>query len=119
MKRIATIIPALALVLIVAVVAVHAQRSTELRSVRGTVIDKAESPATSAVVYLKNARTLTVKTYISEDRGQYHFSGLDPNSDYEIHAEREGLSSNNHTISSLDGRKEFVVTLKLDKEKKK
>jgi len=94
-------------------------QNSELRTVRGTVTDKSDAPANSAVVYLKNTRTLTVKTYISEDRGEYHFSGLDPNADYELHAENDGQTSGNHTVSSLDGRKEFVVTLKLDKDKKK
>jgi hypothetical protein len=98
---------------------VRAQKASELRAVRGTVIDKSEAPIASAVVYLKNTRTLTVKTYISEDGGEYHFSGLDPNADYEIHAEHNDLASASHTVSSLDARKEFVVTLKLDKEKKK
>ena len=64
-----------------------------------------------SVVYLRNARTLTVRTYISSDKGEYHFSGLDPNADYEIHAEHGDLTSANHTVSSLDSRKELVVTL--------
>lgn len=93
--------------------------SAGLRGVSGTVIDKNESPIASAVVYLKNARTLTVRTYISNDRGEYHFSGLDPNADYEIHAEHGDLTSANHTVSSLDSRKEMVVTLKINKEKEK
>ena len=97
----------------------HAQKVSELREVRGTVIDKSDAPIASAVVYLKNTRTLTVKTYISEDKGDYHFSGLDPNADYEIHAEHDDLTSANHTVSSFDARKAFVVTLKLDKDKKK
>jgi hypothetical protein len=95
-----------------------AQRQTEFRTVRGTVVDRSEAAAGSAVVYLRNSRTLTVKTYIAEQNGQYHFTGLDPNSDYQIHAERGNQMSGNQTISSLDSRKEFVVSLKLDKEKK-
>ena len=95
-----------------------AQNSSQLRTVHGVVEDKAEIPVGTAVVYLKNARTLTVKTYISEDNGQYHFSGLDPNSDYEVHAEHGNLTSNTRTVSSLDSRKDFEVTLKLDREKK-
>ena len=118
MKRIARILVVLIPALILMPLCGRAQ-SSELRSVRGTVVDKSETSVASAVVYLKNARTLTVKTYISEDRGQYHFSGLDPNSDYEIHAERGDLTSSKHTVSSFDSRKEFVVTLKLDREKKK
>jgi Carboxypeptidase regulatory-like domain len=88
-----------------------------LRNVHGVVEDKNETPVGSAVVYLKDNRSLTVKTYISEDNGQYHFSGLDPNSDYEVHAETADLMSNTRTVSSFDTRKDFEVTLKLDKKK--
>lgn len=93
--------------------------SSELRSVTGTACDKNENPIASAVVYLKNVRTLTVRTYISGEKGEYHFSGLDPNVDYELHAEHDDLTSANHTVSSFDSRKEMNVTLKIDKEKKK
>jgi hypothetical protein len=93
--------------------------SSELRGVSGIVFDKNENPIDSAVVYLKNNRTLTVRTYITGDKGEYHFSGLDPNDDYEIHAEHDDMTSTNRTISSLDNRKEMSVTLKINKEKKK
>ena len=92
---------------------------SDLRTVRGTVMDKDESPLASAIVHLKNVRTLTVRTYIADSAGQYRFSGLDPNVDYELHAERDNLTSNSRTISSFDTRKEIVVPLKVDKEKKK
>ena len=92
---------------------------SELRTVRGTVLDKDENPLASAIVHLKNVRTLTVRTYISDSAGQYRFSGLDPNVDYELHAERDNLTSNTRTISSFDTRKEIIVPLKVDKEKKK
>ena len=92
---------------------------SELRTVRGTVLDKDENPLASAIVHLKNVRTLAVRTYISDSAGQYRFSGLDPNVDYELHAERDNLTSNTRTISSFDTRKEIIVPLKVDKEKKK
>ncbi len=91
----------------------------ELRTVRGTVLDKAENPVASAVVYLKNVHTLAVKTYISDTAGEYKFSGLDPNVDYELHAETETMTSNTRTVSSFDSRKDIVMPLKLDREKKK
>jgi len=94
-------------------------QQSELRTVRGAVLDKAENPVASAVVYLKNVRTLAVKTYISDKFGEYRFSGLDPNVDYEVHAETENMTSNTRTVSSFDGRKDIVISLKLDKEKKK
>jgi hypothetical protein len=92
-------------------------REPELRTVHGTVVDKQESPIESAVVYLKNAHTQDVKTYISDNQGEYRFSGLDPNIDYEIHAEREGLTSTTRSISSFDTRKDVSMTLKVDRKK--
>jgi hypothetical protein len=90
---------------------------SELRTVRGTVVDKQETPVDSAVVYLKNARTQDITTHISDKEGQFRFSGLDLNADYEIHAEHEGWTSATRSISNFDNRKEFVLTLKLDRKK--
>ena len=89
----------------------------ELRTVRGTVVDKDEVPIETAVVYLKNLHTQDITTHLSESDGQFRFPGLDLNVDYEIHAEHEGWTSSSHQVSSFDTRKEFVVTLKLDHKK--
>ena len=105
--------------LVLVLLALSAWAQSELRTVRGAVLDKAENPVASAVVYLKNVRTLAVKTYISDRSGDYRFSGLDPNVDYEVHAESENMTSNTRTVSSFDSRKDIVISLKLDKEKKK
>ena len=105
--------------LVLVLLALSAGAQSELRTVRGAVLDKAENPVASAVVYLKNVRTLAVKTYISDRSGDYRFSGLDPNVDYEVHAESESMTSNTRTVSSFDSRKDIVISLKLDKEKKK
>ena len=104
---------------LVVLLALSAGAQSELRTVRGAILDKAENPVSSAVVYLKNVRTLTVKTYISDRSGEYRFSGLDPNVDYEVHAESESMTSSTRTVSSFDSRKDIVISLKLDKEKKK
>ena len=104
---------------LVVLLALSAGAQSELRTVRGAILDKAENPVSSAVVYLKNVRTLAVKTYISDRSGEYRFSGLDPNVDYEVHAESESMTSNTRTVSSFDSRKDIVISLKLDKEKKK
>ena len=89
----------------------------QLRVVRGTVLDKDENPAPSAIVYLKNVKSQAVKTYISDDKGQYRFSGLDPNVDYEIHAEQKDLISPTRTVSSFDSRSDIDMPLKLTKKK--
>ena len=58
-----------------------------------------------------------MKTYIADEAGNYRFSGLDPNVDYEIHAERDGLTSSTRTVSSFDSRRDIEVVLKLSKKK--
>ena len=92
-------------------------KESELRTVRGTVVDKEESPVDTAVVYLKNLHTQGIITHLSDSDGTFRYSGLDLNVDYEIHAEREGWTSPTRSISNFDTRKEFVLTLKLDRKK--
>ena len=92
-------------------------KESELRTVRGTVVDKSEAPVETAVVYLKNAHSQDIITHLSDSDGTFRFSGLDLNIDYEIHAEKEGVTSATRSISNFDTRKEFVLTLKLDHKK--
>ncbi len=89
----------------------------QLRTVHGSVLDKAENPVPSSVVYLKNLKTQAVKTYIADDTAHYRFSGLDPNVDYEIHAEHADATSPTRTISSYDTRRDIEATLKLTRKK--
>jgi carboxypeptidase family protein len=105
-----------------AAAAVYAQgnpkgKESQLRTVRGTVVDNSEIPVDTAVVYLKNAHTQDIITHLSDSDGTFRFSGLDLNVDYEIHAEKEGVTSSTRSISNFDTRKEFVLTLKLDHKK--
>jgi len=95
-----------------------AKHEAQLRTVRGVVADKAsEDPVPSAVVFLKNTRSNAVRSYISDEEGNYRFSGLDPNVDYEVHAEKDGAKSSVRTISSFDSKKEIVINLKIEKKK--
>jgi Carboxypeptidase regulatory-like domain len=92
-------------------------KESQLRTVRGTVVDKDEVPVDTAVVYLKNSHTQDITTHLSDTDGTFRFSGLDLNVDYEIHAEHDGWTSSTRSISNFDTRKEFVLTLKLDHKK--
>ena len=101
-----------------AVAAQDAKHEAQLRTVRGVVVDKSsEAPIPSAVVFLKNTRTNAVRSYIADEEGNYRFSGLDPNVDYEIHAEKDGAKSTTRTISSFDNKKEMVFPLKIERKK--
>ena len=89
----------------------------QLKVLHGSVIDKSENPIPASVVYLKNVKSQAVKTYIADESGNYRFSGLDPNVDYEIHAEHDDMTSSIRTVSSFDSRRDIEVTLKLSKKK--
>ena len=95
----------------------EAKHESQLRSLHGIVSDKADTPIPGGVVFLKNTRTNAVRSYIADDTGNYRFSGLDPNTDYELHAEKDGAKSPTRTISSFESRKEIVVNLKIDTKK--
>jgi len=107
-----------ALMLVFASVAAAQDKQAQLRTVRGVVADKAsDNPVASAVVFLKNTRTNAIRSYIADEEGNYRFSGLDPNVDYEVHAEKDGAKSAARTVSSFDSKKEIVLNLKLEKKK--
>ena len=93
------------------------KREAQLRTVRGVVSDKSDNPVSESVVFLKNTHTNIVRSSYTDNTGNYRFSGLDPNVDYEVHAEKEGSKSSTHTVSSFDNRKEIVLNLKIEKKK--
>jgi len=93
------------------------KHEAQLRTVRGVVMDKSESPLNGSVVFLKNMRTNSVRSSYTDDTGSYRFSGLDPNADYELHAEKDNEKSTTRTVSSFDSRKDIVLNLKIDKKK--
>ncbi len=93
------------------------KREAQLRTVRGVVMDKSDSPLGGSVVFLKNMRTNSVRSNYSDETGSYRFSGLDPNADYEVHAEKDGAKSPTKTVSSFDSRKDIVLNLKIGSKK--
>ncbi len=87
----------------------------QARELLGQVTNKADAPLSSAIVYLKNTRTMTVKTYITGDDGKYRFPSLAQNVDYDVYAEHQGKRSDTKTLSSFDSRAQVHINLKIDK----
>jgi hypothetical protein len=85
-----------------------------VKNVSGVVIDQAEAPISGAVVYLKNTKTLAVKSFITNEAGQFRFNALSPNTDYELYAEFNANRSGTKTVSSFDSKTEVNMTLKVD-----
>jgi hypothetical protein len=96
-----------------AAAAVLQRGQSESRTMIGHVMTRQEQPAQKAIVYLKNTKTLVIKTYITDADGSYRFSGLASNVDYEVYAEQQGARSDTKTLSSFDSRKQVNITLKL------
>ena len=90
-----------------------------LRILQGTVFDAADKPVVGAVVQLKNVRTLQMRSYISKEDGEYHFSSLKIDDDYEVEARNNTMTSGPKKISIFDNRKIVVQNLKADKPEKK
>lgn len=85
------------------------------RSVKGQVTDEYEE-GIRGIVQLKHTRTLDVKSFHTNDNGDYYFHGLDPNVDYELKALAEGRQSKTRTVSSFDSRSELIYNFKLKPE---
>jgi len=94
-------------------VAAEKDQQDQLRSLTGHVVDRQEQPVAKAIVYLKNTKTLVIKTYIADTDGTYRFPALSPNVDYEVYAEFNGAHSDTKTLSAFDSRKQFNITLRL------
>jgi hypothetical protein len=109
----------IALMLMTGFAAAQSKKDKEgqLRTVRGVVTDKSDKAIQNSVVFLKNLRTSVVISHFTDAEGSYRFTGLDPNVDYEIHAEANDEKSASRTVTSFDSRKEITLNLKLDRKK--
>ena len=95
------------------------KEAATLRTLQGTVYDKDDKPVVGAVVQLKDVRTLQMRSYISKENGEYHFSSLKIDDDYEVEAKNNSLTSGTKKISIFDNRKIVIQNLKADKAEKK
>ncbi len=84
---------------------------------QGKVEDNSGRPLTDAIVYLKDTRTLDVKSYITQADGGYRFGQISSNDDYKLWAELNGKKSGVKTISSFDDRKNLLINLHIHTEK--
>ncbi len=88
------------------------QKGPLFRTVNGRVTG-GDAPLKDAIVYIKNVKTMTLKTYIADDQGKYQFNALLPKGDYEIFADSKGKRAT-PTLSSFDSRKDVTINLHID-----
>jgi hypothetical protein len=89
------------------------------RVVQGQVLNADDQPVVGAVVQLKDMHSLQIRSFVTQEEGKYHFSGLKTEIDYQVKAMFNGMSSASKTVSLFDTRKIAVLNLKLEKEKEK
>jgi len=87
------------------------------RTLTGNVLDKSDQPVPDAVVYLKNTKTLTVRTYIAQKDGSYRFPEIANNVDFEVYAQRNGKKSDTKVLSQFDDRPQPHINLRIDVNK--
>ena len=83
------------------------------RSVDGRVVNAENQPLAKAVVYLKDTKSLAIRTFITPQDGTFRFTGLAPNVDYEVYADYEGGHSQVKAISAFDEHQQVQCTLKI------
>lgn len=88
------------------------------RTLQGQVMDKSDAPLPESIVYLKNTKSMALKTFITDKDGNYRFAGLSPNADYEVYAEFKGKKSDSKTLSAFDSREKAFINLRVDTAKK-
>jgi hypothetical protein len=88
------------------------------RILTGTVTEKSsDKPISEAIVYLKNTKTLAMKTYITQNDGSYRFPEVSNNTDYEVYAQKDGHKSSTKTLSQFDDRPNPAVHLQINMDK--
>ena len=117
MRRIAGVAAAAIVLSMLASAEPAPRNETQTRTLTGQVTSKADEPISGAIVYLQDTRTQAVKTYITDDKGNYRFSSLSPNVDYQVRAEYQGHKSDTKTVSSFDSRNNVVIHLKINMAK--
>jgi hypothetical protein len=98
-------------VLVGAVICTSLLAQSARKTVNGKVENTADHPLNGAIVYLQDARTMDVRSYITEADGVYRFGGISGDDDYKLWAELQGKKSETRIISSYDPKKSLLINL--------
>jgi hypothetical protein len=83
------------------------------RVVSGSVVDESSALVSGATVFLRNAKTKSIRSYTSSKDGRFRFAQVSMSDDFDLWAEKEGRKSAVKPVSSWDARKEFETELRL------
>jgi hypothetical protein len=85
----------------------------KLRTIEGMVCRDDGKPVQGAVVYLQDSKSLTVKSYLSDEQGEFHFRRLSMSADFDLWAEMNGKRSKTKSISQFNSKTDLKYRLKV------
>jgi len=86
-----------------------------VRTVEGTVTGKGNTPLPNTKVFLKDTKTLFIKSYLTDSEGHFKFAQVSMSSDYDLWAESDGNASKTKHISTFNDKTDLDYNLTLDK----
>jgi len=89
--------------------------SAQRTEVWGVVTNSAGQPAAGAVVKLANKFSLTIRSFITQANGEYRFSGLHPDIEYSVRAQKDGKSTKLQTLSYFKSSKSVRTDIQFEK----
>ena len=101
---------------VVPMFALAAAAQTRARTLQGKVLSNSDKPLSGAIVYLKDDRTNSIRSFISTSDGSYHFGQLSRDIDYQVWARYQNAKSDTKGISSYDSRDKVVINFRIKTE---
>lgn len=98
---------------IVPIFALSAGAQTSARTLQGKVLSNSDKPLSGAIVYLKDERTNSIRSFISTSDGSYHFGQLARDTDYQVWARYKNTKSDTKGVSSYDSRNKVVINFRI------
>ena len=103
----------LAAVLFLLAAGAASAQNAKFKTLEGKVFGNGAAPLPSAIVYLQDSKTSSIRSFIATQDGSYRFGQVSPDVDYQVWAKYKNAKSPSKTISSFDSRKVVVIDFHL------
>jgi hypothetical protein len=85
-----------------------------MRTISGTVQDGGHEPLRGAVVQIEAVGTLVIQSYVTDEKGEYHFRNMSSDTDYTLWATFRGNKSKTHPVGKFDHTPDRVIPLEIE-----
>jgi hypothetical protein len=92
-------------------------QNTKFKTLDGKVLADGDVPLPSAIVYLQDSRSNSIRTFIATQDGSYRFGQIAPDLDYTVWAKYKDAQSSTKTISAYDSRRQLTINLHIKTNK--